>query len=172
MKTDLIISDNDLILRPLARDDIEMLRSWRNQETIRNSFVFKDEITKEQQSKWYEKYSSDVTDCMFIALFENVPIGASALYCINDVECSAEFGRLMLGDVSRRGLGLGKRITRLTTRMGFEFLGLQRIYLEVFEENTHAFKIYEELGYRLIGHAVKNDKKVCIMEIHTYELNQ
>ena len=102
---------------------------------------------------------------MFVTLYKNSPVGASALYNINMEESSAEFGRLMLGDVSQRGLGLGKRITMLTTQIGFEHLGLNRIYLEVFEENTHAFKIYESLGYRVTEHIFKSEKTVCLMEI-------
>ena len=165
MKTNLIISDGDISLRTLIIDDIEMLRNWRNQESIRYSFIFNEKITRLQQEQWFIRYNSDENDYMFIALYKGVPIGASALYNINKKENSAEFGRLMLGDVSQRGLGLGKRITRLTTRMGFETFKLHRIYLEVFEENTYALKIYKELGYKVTGNSEKNGKIVSLMEI-------
>ena len=165
MIKNLTLSDDDLSLRPITAGDIEMLRNWRNQDFVRNRFVFSDSITSEQQVQWFEKYNSDDTDYMFIVSYESNPIGAAALYHINMQKGHAEFGRLMLGDLSKRGQGLGKRITHLTTRMGFEVLSLKRIYLEVFEENNYAFKIYRELGYKVIEHAIKGDKRICSMEI-------
>ena len=172
MKSKLTLSDGVVTLRPLVREDIEMLRKWRNQESIRNSFVFNDKITSEQQAQWFEKYDADDTDCMFIALYEDEPVGASALYNISREDNSAEFGRLMLGDVKRRGLGLGRRFTQLTAQMGFDVLNLRRIYLEVFEENAYALKIYEGLGYRVTGHTIKSGKKVCLMEILADDFKQ
>jgi len=166
------LEPSTVTLRPLLAADIEMLRKWRNSEPIRNSFVYNSEITAEQQALWFEKYEKDDTDRMFIALYEDIPVGASALYNIDKQKGQAEFGRLMLGDLSKRGLGLGKQITSLTTNLGFQEMKLNRIYLEVFEENPYALKIYEDLGYKITGHSIKNDKKIINMEIMAENFKQ
>ena len=162
---ELCITDDVVSLRPLVHEDIEMLRVWRNEDGIRHCFVDNNLITPDQQAQWFERYKTDVTDFMFISEYKNEPVGVSALYNLDFNNKVCEFGRLMLGNIHLRGLGLGKRITFLTTRLGFESLGLRRIYLEVFKDNVSAKRIYEALGYCLIYEVVKNGRSCCLMEI-------
>ena len=165
MKPEYTICDSNVRLRSIVVDDIEMLRCWRNQDSIRNSFVYSGIISQEQQAKWFIRYLSDNCDFMFIALYKDEPIGACALYNVDPQNLCCEFGRLMIGNTQLRGMGLGKRLTKLATLLGFEMLGLERVYLEVFQENTYAKNVYKSLGYRITGTAMRNNREVWLMEV-------
>ena len=163
MKPEYSISGEDVDLRTITEEDIEALRLWRNQDSIRKSFVYSDVILPEQQLQWYQRYVNIPDDFMFIAHYKGSPVGASALYNIDFNKHTAEFGRLMLGDTKLRGLGIGKRITALTTQLGFQQLGLDSIYLEVFQSNSYAKSIYEALGYAVTGSDSRNGIDVWLM---------
>ena len=50
-----------------------------------------------------------------------------------------------------RGQGLGREITRLVARWGFETLGLHRLELKVLTDNERAIRCYEAVGFRREG---------------------
>jgi len=53
-----------LRLRSINRQDIEDLRTWKNDN--KNSFFLHDDITPEQQQKWFLVFSTRENDHMFI----------------------------------------------------------------------------------------------------------
>ena len=54
----------DLRLRTINENDIEDLRSWKNEN--KNSFFLSQDITPEQQQKWFTAFSARENDHMFI----------------------------------------------------------------------------------------------------------
>ena len=95
-------------IRPLKKDDIEMLRVWRN-DTDQTRFLRNiGHITKEMQENWYESYLKD-PDVLTFAVEEtekvNHMVGSLALYNFHGEE--AEIGRLQIGDLNARGMGIG-----------------------------------------------------------------
>lgn len=54
----------DLRLRTIGKEDIDDLRNWKNEH--KNSFFLKQEITAEQQEKWYAAFSGREHDHMFV----------------------------------------------------------------------------------------------------------
>jgi RimJ/RimL family protein N-acetyltransferase len=141
------VQNGDLSLRPLAEQDLELVRQWRNTDSIKKCFIYQEEITQEEQLKWYNKYLAADDDIMFVVEWKNKPVGAVSLYHIDRSIHYAEFGRLMVGAMEVRGLGIGKKASKAVCDFGFNVLGLKQIYLEVFADNPHAYKIYEDLGF-------------------------
>ncbi len=65
--TNLILSLSghpDFQLREIGIQDIENLRTWKNEN--KNSFFLNQDITPEQQQNWFEKFVSRENDYMFI----------------------------------------------------------------------------------------------------------
>ena len=77
-------------------------------------------------------------------------IGNCGLHDVNNVDGRAEFG-IFIGDKSHWGKGFGKEATRLILDFGFNILNLHEIYLQVFEYNPTAIKLYEQVGFKKIG---------------------
>jgi diamine N-acetyltransferase len=150
MRHDYCIKSENILLRPITAQDIEMTRLWRNRDEIRKCFLFDKIISAEQQINWFDKYLNQCNDLMFI--IEEVAqlkssIGTVALYNINKHTSDAEFGRLIIGEVNASGRGLALKATKAICEFAFNTLGMDRIYLEVFKDNIKAKNLYEKAGF-------------------------
>ena len=59
------------------------------------------------------------------------------------------FGFVIVDD-KRRGMGLGRELLALAIRFAFEMVGVERITLGVFANNTRARRCYEACGFRAV----------------------
>ena len=172
MKHEYRIEKDNLVLRPIEAEDIEQIRVWRNQDDIRKSFLYQGIISSEDQKKWYEKYLSYTDDIMFVIELNHRAVGAAALYHIDQEKKQAEFGRLMIGDLSARGHNLGVRVTKLLSEFGLTNLALEKIVLEVFEDNTYAKSAYEKAGFKAISTRTQEGRTVVVMQLGKEKNNE
>lgn len=159
------IIDNDMKLSPIEKKDIEMIRLWRNIESYQKTFIHTSLISHEAQLSWYESYKKDIHDRMFMIKMNNRPVGVISLYNIDYKKGEAEFGRLLIGDLSYRGQNIGFKATRALCEYGFSKLGLQTIKLEVFKDNVHAIKVYEKTGFKISGERSIDNKTLLLMTL-------
>jgi RimJ/RimL family protein N-acetyltransferase len=169
MQHDYCVKFEDILLRPLAAKDIEMIRLWRNRNDIRKCFLFDNIISEEQQKTWFEKYLKQDNDLMFI--IEEVTqlkssIGTIAIYNINKHFADAEFGRLIIGEKNASGKGLALKATKAICGFAFNTLGIDKIYLEVFDDNVKARKIYENAGFYYESERFHGEKKLLKMILY------
>ena len=159
----------DIILKPLEQKNIEDLRNLRNKEENRKCFIYQKEITKEEQENWYKKYSEKEEDVMFSAFLKEVgeyPIGFAALYDIDRNSKKCEFGRIVVDKSKVTKKGIGYQITKCLCDIGFQDLGLDMIYLEVFSDNIPALKTYLKVGFIERNRYRKDNKEIIYMELY------
>lgn len=158
---------NRVMLGPLKIENIESLRILRNKQ--RNWFIYSEELTKEDQIKWFENYNLKKNDYMFSIHPINQQdrfIGAVALYGINEESKTAEFGRLIIDKETAKEKGLGYDATMCACTIGFEQIGLNKILLEVFEENISAIKTYQKACFDFIkSEKLDNGKNLVHMQL-------
>ncbi|PEF69083.1 GNAT family N-acetyltransferase [Bacillus cereus] len=146
------MQEANLLIRKITESDIELIRTWRNQDHIRKYFISNNYIDENQQQEWFKKYLYKDDDIMFMIEetldFQRV-IGTVALYNINKKKKSIEFGRLMIGYLPSLGKGFGKRATILASKYAFEILNMSEIYLNVLPHNIRAIQIYESIGFTM-----------------------
>jgi diamine N-acetyltransferase len=146
--------DDCITLRLLEAADLPLTRSWRNQDYIRKWFVNSNVISEDQHSAWFQGYMELDNDFVFVILakdLDNTPVGQISLYGIDWHAQTAEYGRLMIGNLAAHGKGYAKRATRLILKIGFNELHLHEIFLEVFENNVIAQKLYKDCGFHEQG---------------------
>ena len=137
-------------LRLLCADDLTTTLTWRNREDIRHHFIESDPISRERHVAWWEEYRTKGNDFVFIIVEKeklNRSVGQVSLYHIDLERSEAEYGRLMIGDDEARGRGLAGRATEVLVTWAFNSLGIKRIYLEVFKDNTIAVNLYRRCGF-------------------------
>lgn len=169
MKHNYMIQQDKLLFRPVEESDIENIRLWRNRDGIREAFIYQQYISREQQEHWYKNYNENENDIMFIIEYETKPIGTVAIYNIDLDKREAEFGRLMIGQVEIRGLGIGQKATKAMCEFGFNKLHLNKIVLEVFEDNRHAMRVYKEIGFKIVGQREIKERNLIVMHLDKYE---
>ncbi len=156
--------NNKVRLRLLEAADLPLTLSWRNQDNIRRWFFSSDVITLEGHKQWFQKYAERDDD--FIFIFEEIdrnydPVGQLSLYHIDWDQCSAEFGRLMIGKKEAAGKGLAVSATSLVLDIARREFGLREIYLEVFADNAAAVAVYKHCGFEIVSDE-NNVLKMCV----------
>lgn len=135
-------------LKPLAAEDIELLRNWRN-DAGNSKYLRKiPHITSEMQKAWFEKYLENEDEICF-SIFEqdvlNRVVGSLSLYDFQGKQ--AEFGKILIGDEAAHGKKIGLHALLAVLKVAFEDLKLEKVILHVYEDNVAARHIYETAGF-------------------------
>ena len=143
--------DNVLIRQPVP-DDLEMLRTWRNDPDNSRFLSKMDRITEEMQQIWFQGYLKDEDHCMFVCEETRElrrAVGSVSLYNFRPGIC--ECGKIMVGDTEARGKGIGKLGIALAMYAGFEIFQVSAIDAVAYEENTASVKTLQKAGFQISG---------------------
>ena len=133
--------------RDVARDDLELLRTWRNHPDIRRHMVFREEITPEMQRKWFESIDP-ARDRYSVVMYRGEAVGVTQLRNIDAQHHTAEGGITLWRPEHQNGL-LSYRISIAGMDWDFLELGIERLDVTVMKDNARARRFVRSLGYRL-----------------------
>lgn len=151
---------DDFKISPLAEEDLEFARNIRNQN--KDFFLTSMEITRDGQKKWFQAYSKNINDFMFILSKGSKKIGVGAIYDIDERKKVAQIGRFVI-DSNYRGLGYGEILLEKIEYIAANRFGLKKLYLQVLEDNRKAVKLYKEGKFLKKKNITVNGKKVISM---------
>ena len=140
-------------LRPIERSDLHILNVWKNDEEL---YMYLgggyQPLSETQQEKWMDSMT-DMTGnnrrFMVTDSHEN-PIGMVGLYDISWIHRTCEIGAY-IGDASARGKGYAGEACQMIESYAVEYLNLRKIKLKVVSDNTAAQRLWEKLGYKVVG---------------------
>ena len=142
-----------LELKPFARDDFERLINWiPSPELLLQwggpSFTYPlDKTQLEMYIRESEGHRSKRKIFKSVDTASDSVIGHIELSGIDLQNKSARVCRVLVGDPSYRGKGIGTQMMKQILALGFNQYGLHRVDLVVFDFNTSAIKCYEKLGF-------------------------
>jgi len=134
-------------LENFDRSDYSELISWIKDEEELMQFGgpnFSFPLTVEQLDKSQEdkmRHSFKVVD-----VETNKTIGHCEVYLL---EGTAKLARILIGDETQRGKGVGKEIVKALIEFSVNVLQKKNIELNVFDWNVGAIKCYESVGFRI-----------------------
>ncbi|MGD1839836.1 MAG: GNAT family N-acetyltransferase [Thermonemataceae bacterium] len=137
-------------LAPFEIEDWKYLSKWIKTEEELVQFagpIFNFPINKVQ----VQNYLSAEQRMVFKVIHEQYSTIGIAEICVEN-ERVAKLARILIGDNSMRGKGIGTRLIQQLVIYVFEKLNKQRIILNVFSWNSSAIKCYEKVGF------IKTDK--------------
>ena len=146
-----MLSGKKVYLTTVEEENLEQMREWRNEPGLRRYFREYREISRTMQKKWFEKINNDNNQVNF-EIHDAVTgkiIGHCGLYYINWVSRTGEFG-IYIGDKEYRSGGYGSDTLRTLVKYGFEDLNLNRIWCEVYDNNS-SIEVYKHLGFKPEG---------------------
>lgn len=148
MLHNITIGFNNIVLRQITENDIEMLRIWRNNP--QNSLYLRkiNYITPEMQKKWYDNYLKNNNEIAFAIVetkYINDIVGSVSLYDFSDKR--AEFGKILIGNENAHGKKIGYMATVATLKIAFDILDLEEVVLECNNDNIPAIRVYEQVGF-------------------------
>ncbi|MEZ0609571.1 UDP-4-amino-4,6-dideoxy-N-acetyl-beta-L-altrosamine N-acetyltransferase [Fibrella sp. WM1] len=148
----------DVILREMAQEDIELVRSWRNQPEVSKYMYTDGYISEEQQQKWFDAMHSDHTNKYWMINYNGTDIGVASLYGISQVLSSC-YWAFYLGDTTNQGVGIGSKIEFNVLDYVFNTLKLNKLRCEVIVFNEKVTSMHEKFGFRREAYYRQHVKK-------------
>jgi len=153
----------DITLREFTTEDIPRLVDWVNSGG-EDFFVrwagtaFEYPLTEPQlKAHMAEAEGAEATRRIFTAVDQAAGevVGHAEFSRIDRKNRSASISRLLVGEPSARGKGIGKQIVSCLLDVGFGEMTLHRVDLYVLELHISALSMYTGLGFKTEGHLVE-----------------
>ena len=149
-----VIRSQRLYLRPAERADLPVFVRWFADAETTRSLAVRAPFSLAMEEKWF----SQVVDgqgrshyhFVICTLPAGRPIGTADLRNIDLENGRAEFG-ISIGEKDEWNKGYGTEALGAICDFGFGALRLERISLEVYEDNARAIRSYEKAGFRHEG---------------------
>lgn len=141
-----VLEDYDVKLVRLTEDKIEKVRLWRNTPQIAQYMEFREEITPEMQSKWFDSINND-NNLYYIIDFKGEEIG---LINIKDIDNSTKSGESGVFIYSDKYLNSDISYRAHLCLFDYYFLDLcyNELHAHILESNRRASRLSEYLGYK------------------------
>lgn len=132
-------------LQSITPDDLEIVRRWRNMPHVVQHMQYREEITIEQQQKWFLELPKDQNLYFKIVLNEQ-PIGLIHLKDIHWQNKTAEAG-IFMGEKEYMGTITPMISILVLMKTAFGGLGLQTLYAKISKKNINSIHFNQQFGY-------------------------
>jgi RimJ/RimL family protein N-acetyltransferase len=137
----------------MRREDVPTIARWNQDLEFTARLGSPGEAhSLEMRQEFYDKNArmrSDSAEFAVVLLATGQLIGFGGLFDISRAMTASLF--IGIGDRDHWGRGLGTEATRLICEYGFFFRSLYGIKVEVNGYNQRAIRVYERLGFKLVG---------------------
>lgn len=146
-------------LEKVERSHLETIRDWRNSDLIKNVSINRDDISMEQQLKWFEKIQASDSQLHWIIRIDGIDAGYAAIKDIGPNNDHCEFASLYIGDATFLHAGAGALA---------EFVIIDHIYCnypkvttiscEVLSSNKKVLQLHKKFGFVI----EEQSKQLCL----------
>lgn len=139
-------------LRPLEREDAPTVAPWFNDPEVRRTLLRQRPISLRAEEEFIARANQTDDDLVLGIVVRETDrlIGGAGLHRIDWRNRHACFG-IGIGVRDEWDRGYGTEATRLLVGHALETLNLNRVWLEVYEDNPRALRAYEKVGFRREG---------------------
>ena len=133
-------------LQAFQPSDFDVFISWIESKELLVTIagnVFTFPVTRDQ----LQKYLEDKQSISFTVVDEitNKPVGHAEIVLATDGTCKID--KLLIGDKSQRGKGIGEEVMKELVKYAFENLPVHTVELNVFDWNKAGIRCYEKVGF-------------------------
>lgn len=132
-------------LRPLLKDDLEVVLLWRNHPNIRRFMYSQHKIALSEHLAWYERTLTN--DSIHLLMYElnGIPTGFVKLQVVDATSRRGDWGFYLSPDAPK---GSGRLLGQSTIDYAFKQVGLHKLCGEVLEYNVKSLQFHERLGFK------------------------
>ncbi|NOQ31378.1 MAG: GNAT family N-acetyltransferase [Helicobacteraceae bacterium] len=133
------------LLNRLTKEELSLVREWRNSDHIKKFALNQKEITKEQQSAWFEKIQQSEDEYFIISIDEK----KCGLIWFNKIEQKILTGFYIYNEELQNSL---TPFNIVTTFHEYLFLKkkFNKIYCKIMPDNKRAIRFNLALGYKVV----------------------
>ncbi len=141
----MIFNVGNFSFHSISADNLELVRAWRNSDYVKSKMIFREEITAEQQQKWYLSVNN-TKNLYYVAHFRNEAFAVMNFKDINWDMSEAEAG-IFVGNPQYLCTETPALGALLLTFFAFNALGFLRINSRTLEDNKVVAAHNRALGY-------------------------
>ncbi len=134
-----------LSLRPLEKEDADLLWHWANDPSVRGNSYSTNPIPREDHMEWFEKKLGSADSLLLILELDGCPAGQVRYDRMESETAEIDFSI----DPQFRGLGLGRRIIELSMADAARQLQVSRLRAQVKETNQPSCRVFERAGFQV-----------------------
>lgn len=147
------LENDNVAIREFTCNDIENKVKWIN-DSENNQYLHYDlPLRYEKTLNWFNNKSKNRLDC--VIEYNRTPVGLVGLIDIDEKNQKAEF-YISMGCHEFKKRGIATKATELILIYAFEQLKLNKVFLNVDEDNIPACKLYEKIGFKQEGKFIKD----------------
>ncbi|WP_018145936.1 UDP-4-amino-4,6-dideoxy-N-acetyl-beta-L-altrosamine N-acetyltransferase [Thioalkalivibrio sp. AKL6] len=151
--------NSSAVLRPLAADDLEMVRAWRNHPDVRRFMYTQHTVERDEHEGWFEVAASNPDKNLLIFERGGVPSGFVNVTIADPSARRAEWGFYLAPNAEK---GSGFLLGQLALGHVFRDLGQHKLCGEALAYNHRSIRFHERLGFR---------QEACLRD-HHFDGNQ
>lgn len=144
----MIVEAYGIKLKRLTADEIELVRTHRNSEAIRNTMEYREIITADMQRNWFGSIDNEHNNYMLIYVDEK-PIGLISGTQIDWENGITGNGGIFIWSQEFMETVYPSRAAVLMTDIGF-YLGMKKNYAKILRDNLKSIAFNTSLGYALL----------------------
>lgn len=134
-------------VRPMTRNDVDLVLEWRNHPDIRKYMYTQYEISPSEHQSWFERESKNSARQLLIFEIENKPMGF-VNFNIKDKIYLADWGFYTSPEAPE---GTGLRLARCALDYAFKSLNLHKVCGEAIDFNQRSIEFHLKLGFQKEG---------------------
>jgi UDP-4-amino-4,6-dideoxy-N-acetyl-beta-L-altrosamine N-acetyltransferase len=135
-------------LKLLDQEDLELVRTWRNDPRINQHLITRDFISPEQQKRWFSQL--DLSCHQYFVIHSNdKKVGLVYVTKIDHTKKTGTPGIFIDPDARRDPLLAFRSIFALLDYC-FDNLGLEKLFAEVLKTNQKAIELNRAFGYEFV----------------------
>ncbi|MBZ8139594.1 UDP-4-amino-4,6-dideoxy-N-acetyl-beta-L-altrosamine N-acetyltransferase [Rubrivivax gelatinosus] len=135
-------------LRPVAEDDVETMRLWRNDARVRGNMYTQHEISAQEHQAWWRRTCNNPAHRYCVAMLDGVASGIVAFTSIDTFHGHASWA---FYSAPAAPPGTGSRMEFIALDYAFGTLGLHKLHCEVLAYNQPVLRLHKKFGFQVEG---------------------
>ena len=149
---------NNVSLRPLEPEDIELLYEWENNMEIWQVSNTKTPYSKHILAQYIQESAKDIYELKQLRLIiqneQKKPVGAVDLFDFEPYHLRAGVG-ILIHNPEDRKQGYAANALKALSNYALHILGLKQLYANIAFDNTESIHLFEKLEFKQAG--IKKD---------------
>jgi len=159
----------DLVLSRLTKNDIELVRYWRNHPNIKSTMLYQNNISKEEQEHWFEKINTPL-NYYFLITYKEEKIGLINAKNVNPTNASGE-GGIFIWSEHYFGTPVPVLASVVFIDVVFNYLKISnQSSVTILSDNKNAINYNIALGYEL--NSINQINKTSSFVLHQTGFNK
>lgn len=164
------ITKYGVVLKPLTKDKIELVRRWRNDPKISIFMEYRDYITPDMQLKWFHSVDNN-QNFYFLIEVDQKEIGLINVRDVDYQQGTGEPGIFIWDDDYLNSTVSFQSILALTD-FCFEELNLKKLIIHVLSDNKRAKDFNMSYGYQLSSNQEKIYNQEYTLVYERYQMKR